>query len=233
MVLLLVIVVLLVKDCSKPRNQDATLKEYQLLKEKLKDDSSAMVVFMAKDSTRAVQLEGLQASNESLLKELFDLESVAKKYNMELKDIKGVLKTRIRDTVTIVQDTGKVKEERPNDSTILLTTTFTNRWYTAKTRVSNRPALYPGSMTLTTEDSLLYIFGRKKKGNWFNRSYTPTVTIIHANPYVKERGAQYVEVPNAEKRKRWHLGPYGGVNIINGKPATGAGVGIMYSLISW
>lgn len=217
------LLVLQLLTCKKNRQADATLKELHAAQKQLADDSTKIKVLVAKDSTQASQVKALSGITDELAKELYKVDAINDKYKAHIGKLEGVLATRLRDTIYLPQDTVRMAGDTqylPDSSAHTLTGRFNNHWYAATATVSSDPMKMKGSLSLIVIDSVRYFFDTRKVGTWpFKKStiwpFTKSesfVTIVHANPFIKEKGISYTKVPKEIGRpKKWAIGIQTGV----------------------
>lgn len=213
----------------KACKQEDAIKNYvaekQVLEQKLKDDSSNLVYTKAANGALLVRAEMAEASTSEVIEEFFKLEDINKRFGTKIKNLETAIQSRSRDSVIIYQDTGStVIRYLPDSSAFSLTGIFNNPWYMAKATVSSDVHKLPGSLSLVVMDTTLITIDKSRVGNIFTRRDQYNVSILHANPYVKELGIKSITVPTP-KPKKWGIGIQGGYTIIPiPQPYIGIGV---------
>lgn len=205
------------------KKSDATLKQLHVAEKKIADDSTKIKVLTAKDGTHVSQIAAITGITDELVKELYKVDAINDKYKTHIGKLEGVLATRLRDTIYLPQDTVRMAGDTqylPDSSAHTLTGRFNNHWYAATATVSSDPMKMKGSLSLIVIDSVRYFFDTRKVGTWpFKKStiwpFTKSesfVTIVHANPFIKEKGISYTKVPKEIGRpKKWAIGIQTGV----------------------
>lgn len=234
--LIVAILVLLsiVFDACNDKKHETTLKELQEVRAKLADDSSKLKVYIANDSTKATQIQALSGIADDLVKELHNVDAINDKYKIKIGKLEGVLSTRLRDTIYLPQDTAYLPGDTkylPDSSAHTLTGRFNNHWYAATATVSSDPMKMKGSLSLIVIDSVKYFFDSRKTGTWPFRKENSYVTIVHANPFIAEKGAQFVKVPTITRSKKWAIGIQTGVLFYPNLGSMYVGAGITRTLI--
>lgn len=232
-VLCTLLFILTFKSCK----QDETIKSYvaekQLLEQRLKDDSSAITYYEDENKNLLTRAQMAEASSSEIVEELFGLQKVNERFRTDIKNLQIAIQTRKRDTVLIYQDTGSVKIQYTTDSSAFaLTGTFNNPWYMAKAKVSSDIHKIPGSLSLVVMDTTLITVDKKRVGSIFNRRDEYSVSILHANPYVKELGVKSVVVSPA-KPKKWAISLQTGTMLLPTPGQLYLGVGISRNLIQF
>lgn len=219
----------------KVKPDAALLSEYNALKQQVEEQKTKIELYKASDSTTMVKAKAVDARNSELIEELFNVSAINKKYNTDIKNLYAAMKTWMRDTVLIKQDTVYLPAPEFNEdsSAFTLTGSFNNPWYAVRATVSSNPMKLAGNVNLVVIDSVTYLFEKKKSGGLFNRKEDMYVNIRHANPFIKEKEVSLVRVPYTPVKKKWSIGVGGGINILGGRAEAYGGIGIYRNLLSW
>lgn len=224
-----VLITLLLMFTLKMCKQEDTIKNYvaekEALEQRLKDDSSAITYYEEENGRLLSRAVVAEASTSEVIEEFFKVSDINKRFGTKIKDLETAIQSRSKDSVIIYQDTGSVViRYLPDSSAFSLTGIFNNPWYMAKATVSSNIHKLPGSISLVVMDTTLITIDKTRVGSIFNRRDQYNVSILHANPYVKELGIKSITVPPA-KPKKWGIGVQAGMMLLpTTQPYLGIGV---------